>query len=90
MNGRLLPDLDVATLFHLGEYRREEHAEHASTDIEVIELLLGKLRPGGWLALYAGSVAFAAASAAAAEVVERGRLAAAGTCRSLVLFRKRR
>jgi hypothetical protein len=90
MNGRLLPDLDVVTLFHLGEYQREEHAAHAWSDIEVIDLLLGKLHPGGWLILYAGSVAFAAASAAAAEVVERGRLEAAGTYRSLVLFRKSR
>lgn len=88
---RLLPELDVVTLFHLCEFWSERNAAYgAMTDRELAELLLGKLVPGGWLLLYTGSFAYDKAAAIADALEASGRLVSAGTFASLRLARKPR
>ncbi|BCX19133.1 MAG: hypothetical protein KatS3mg117_2815 [Geminicoccaceae bacterium] len=86
---RLLPEFDVVTLFHLGEFRSEKNAAYgAMTDGELAELLLEKLVPGGWLLFYTGSFAYDVAAAIADRLEARGRLHPAGTFATLRLCRK--
>lgn len=89
LDARLLPELDIATLFHTGEFRTEANdAYGALTDLEVAELLVDKLRPGGLLMFYSGSFAFDKAEAAAAALIKAGRVAPTEDYKSLRLFRK--
>ncbi len=86
---RLLPELDVVTLFHLGEFWSERNAAYgAMTDQELAELLLEKLTPGGWLLLYTGSFAHDKAAAIADRLEAAGRLHPAGTSATLRVCRK--
>ncbi len=58
-NRALLPMFDVVTLFHSCEFRNEKNdAYGALTDLEVMELFVDKLNPGGHLLFYTGSFAF--------------------------------
>ena len=90
LNPQMLPNLDLVTLFHLCEYRTEKNdAYGALTDAEVLQLLFGKLRPGGLMMFYPGSYAFAEAKpiidawaeASAVEFVEKYK--------TLLIYRKR-
>jgi hypothetical protein len=86
---RLLPELDLVTLFHLGEFRSERNdAYRALTDAEVASLLLDRLVPGGLMSFYSGSFAFDIAERVVADLLGQGRLASAGTFKSLRLYRK--
>lgn len=86
---KLLPELDVATLFHLGEFRSEQNdAYRALTDAELTALLLGKLRRGGLMAFYSGSFAFDVAERVVADLIGRGQLAPKGAFKSLRLYSK--
>ena len=86
---KLLPELDIVTLFHLGEFRSERNdAYRALTDAELTALLLGKLRRGGLMDFYSGSFAFDVAERVVADLVGTGQLEAKGTFKSLRLYRK--
>jgi hypothetical protein len=57
-NARLLPDLDVVTLFHLCEFFHENTTspEYGGiTDRALLDLLTDKTRPGGHILFYPGS-----------------------------------
>lgn len=59
LDSRLLPQFDVVTLFHLCEFRTEANdAYDALTDLEMAKLLIDKIRPGGYVLFYQGSMAF--------------------------------
>jgi hypothetical protein len=59
LDARLLPEFDVVTLFHLCEFRTEANdAYGALTDLEMAKLLIDKIRPGGYVLFYQGSMAF--------------------------------
>ena len=89
LEGRLLPDFDVVTLFHLCEFRSEQNdAYGAMTDREMAELLIGKTRPGGWVLFYTGSMAFEAARPVIAELEASGSIEAHGRFKSLLLYRR--
>lgn len=88
LDPRFLPDLDIATLFHLGEYRRPEIANQARSDTEILESVIGRLRPNGRILFYAGSDAYAAAQGAIKALERRGLIVPAGTHESLVIYRK--
>lgn len=86
---KLLPVLDMVTLFHLGEFRSERNDEYrALTDAELTRLLLDKLRPQGLMSFYAGSFAYDVAERVVAELVGEGRLVPAGAFNSLRLYLK--
>ncbi len=89
LDGRLLPELDVATLFHLCEFWSEKNAAYgAMTDRELALLLVDRLVPGGWLLFYTGSFAYDKAAAIADSLEAEGRLLPAGRFASLRLCRK--
>jgi hypothetical protein len=90
LDTRLLPAFDFVTLFHTGEFRTEKNDEYgALTDLEVAELLLAKLRPGGRVLFFSGSFAYDKAEAVAADLVSRGLVEAEPDYKTLRIYRKR-
>ena len=86
---RLLPALDFATLFHLGEYRTGDSDKYgALTDVEMTLVLADKLVPGGEIHFYSGSFAFDKAEAAGKELVKQRSFTDAGSYKTLRIFRK--
>ena len=86
---RLLPALDFATLFHLGEYRTADSDTYgALTDLEMTRVLADKLKPNGEIHFYAGSFAFDKAEAVGRRLVESGTFADAGSYKTLRIFKK--
>jgi hypothetical protein len=56
---RLLPVFDAVTLFHLCEFRTPANdAYGALTDLDMAKVLIDRIKPGGWLLFYKGSMAF--------------------------------
>lgn len=89
LNRRLLPPLDIATLFHTGEFRGDsQDAYGALTDRQVVDRILDHLPTGGLLVFFTGSFAYDKAAAIAEALVAEGKVAAAGTFKSLVMYRK--
>jgi hypothetical protein len=91
-NPRLLPDFDVVTLFHLGEYFYDTTAspEYGGlTDPKLLDVLTRKTRGGGHLLFYTGSFAFDRAEAALAEVGKSQPLERVGEFKSLLVYRKK-
>lgn len=94
LNERLLPELDVATLFHLCEFRGPANdAYGALTDLEVTRILTRRLRPGGHMLFFPGSFAWTGRADGSAEDVvaewERGGgVERVGTFRSLLVYKK--
>jgi hypothetical protein len=90
LDARLLPELDYAALFHVGEFRTPENdAYGALTDLEMTTLVADKLRPGGEVLFYTGSFAYDKAEAVAKELVKTRSFEDAGKYKSLHIFRKR-
>lgn len=89
LDARLLPDLDIAALFHVGEFRSDKNdAYDALTDEEMVRLLVGKLKGPGLVLFYAGSYAFDVAERIATKLVGEGLLAPAGSFESLRIYRR--
>jgi hypothetical protein len=90
-NPRLLPDLDVATLFHAGEYIHDNTpgAEYGGLDdAGVLDLLSGRMRPGGYVLFYKGSFAFDKAEAIAAAWAKKNPVERLADFKSLMVYRK--
>lgn len=86
---RLLPRFDFVTLFHTGEFRTEANDAYcALTDLEVAELFIQRLKPGGRVLFFAGSFAFDKAEAVATKLVEKGLVSAEPAFKSLRPYRK--
>lgn len=86
---RLLPPLDVVTLFHLREFRTEKNdAYGALTDLEVGLELAKVTKPGGWFLFYTGSYAWNSAEKDVAELVARGIIEPAGSYKTLLLYKR--
>jgi hypothetical protein len=86
---RLMPALDFATLFHIGEYRTEENDKYgALTDTEMTLVLADALKPGGEIHFYTGSFAYDKGQAAGRELVKTRGFVDAGTFKTLHIFRK--
>ena len=89
LDARLLPDFDVVTLFHLCEFRSEKNDVYgAMTDAEVARLLIGRLKPGGRVLFYTGSMAFEAARPVIAGLKADGLIEADGGYKTLLVYRK--
>ena len=86
---RLLPLLDFATLFHLGEYRTQDSDKYgALTDVEMTLVLADRLKPGGEIHFYSGSFAFDKAEAAGQALMKERAFSDAGSYKTLRIFRK--
>ena len=89
LDRRLLPALDYATLFHIGEYRSAENDKYgALTDHEMALVLADALRPGGEIHFYTGSFAYDKAVATGKALVALRGFKDAGTYKTLHIFRK--
>jgi hypothetical protein len=89
LDARLLPPLDVVSLFHLCEFRTERNdAYGAMTDLEVARLLTDKLRPGGLILFYTKSMSFAKAEPVIADLLKQRPLTLEGDFKLLRVYRK--
>jgi hypothetical protein len=90
IDGRLLPDFDYVTLFHLGEFRTpESDAYGALTDLEMTMVLANKLKSGGEMLFYSGSFAFDQVGPIAAKLLQNEKFEAADDYKTLRVYRKR-
>lgn len=89
LNPRLLPAFDVVTLFHLCEFRGEANDQYGGlTDLDVLNRLTDRLRPGGYLLVFPGSFAWErAAAAVVAEWARTRPVEHVRTFRSLTVYR---
>jgi hypothetical protein len=86
---RLLPEFDVVTLFHLCEFRNERNDEYgALTDLQVLEMLTDKTRPGGYVIFYTKSFAFDTAEKVIAQWEESRKVEKIGLAETLLVYRK--
>src|SRR2546423_7478650 len=90
-NARLLPPLDIATMFHAGEYIGDNTTTPAYggvDDLGVARILLDRMPPGGHLLFFTGSFPFDKAEALAKVLEGENKLARAGAFKSLLVCRK--
>lgn len=89
LNPRLLPRIDIATLFHLGEFRGDSQDAYGGlTDAQVVDTLLSVMPTGGRIVLFTKSFASDKAEAIADALVAAGRLARGATHKSLAFYVK--
>ena len=89
LNPRLLPRIDIATLFHLCEFRGDSQDAYGGlTDAQVMDTTLATMAEGGIVSLYTRSFAFDKAEAIAKAVVGQGRLTRLPDYKSLQLYQK--
>ena len=90
LDARLLPEFDIVSLFHVGEFRNEKNdAYGALTDDQMVRLLVGRLKGAKLVLFYSGSFAFDVAQRVADALVAEGILEPAGSFESLRIFRRR-
>ncbi|MFL5156048.1 MAG: hypothetical protein ACJ8C3_24710 [Microvirga sp.] len=95
LNPKLLPVFDVVTLFHLCEFRGERtDAYGGASDLDVVNLLTDKTRPGGHILFFTSSFAFAWDGPMSAKKVipiwEKERpVERVGEYKSLLVYRKK-
>ena len=89
-NARLLPPLDIATMFHAGEYIGDNTTTPAYggvDDLGVARVMLDRMPPGGHLLFYTGSFAFDKAEAIVETLTREKKLERAGSFKSLLVCR---
>ncbi len=73
LNQRLLPQIDIASLFHLSEFRdHRQDAYGGLTDKQVVEVVLKALPKDGKVLVYTGSFAYATAKDILDELIAEG------------------
>jgi hypothetical protein len=90
-NPRLIPPLDIATMFHAGEYigANTTTPEYGGMDdLGLTRLLIDRMRPGGQVLFYTGSFAFDKATAIVATLMREKKMEREGTFKSLLVCRK--
>ena len=90
-NPRLLPALDIATMFHAGEFiaPNTTSPEYGGVDdLGVARILLDRMPPDGWLLFFNGSFAFDKAEALVRVLEAEKKVARSETFKSLLVCRK--
>ena len=88
-DGRLMPQFDVTTLFHLCEFRSEQNdAYGALTDYQVLEAMVKQTRKGGIIAFYSGSFAWPSAKPLVERAVAEGLITFDCDYKTLPVYRK--
>jgi hypothetical protein len=90
-NPRLVPELDILALFHLGEYLADNTAspEYGGfTDLGLTRALLSRTRPGGHVLVFPESYACDRAQAVTAELESEGILTLVEPFKSLLVYRR--
>lgn len=89
INPRLLPEFDIATLFHLCEFWFESNAPYAAmNDAGVLDAITAKVRPGGLVGFYTGSFAYETAARLIPEWAETKGFTEEKPYETLRFFRK--
>ena len=89
LNPRLLPRIDIATLFHLCEFRGDSQDAYGGlTDVEVLDTTLETMPKGGLVSLFTGSFAGDKATAIAMAAVDAGKLRRLADYKSLQFYEK--
>lgn len=89
LNARLLPGFDVASLFHLGEFRGDsQNAYGGLTDRQVVETLFEVMPKGSRLLFYSGSFAYDKAEAIADALIAEKKLGPAEEFKSIKIHTK--
>lgn len=89
-NPTLLPEFDVVTLFHACEFRNEKNdAYGALTDLQVMEMFVDRLRPGGHILFYTGSFAFEPARPLIEKLETTRPVEKVGLFKTLLVYRKK-
>ena len=89
LNADLLPKIDIASLFHLGEFRgASQDAYGGLTDTQVVETVLEKMPKGGLICLFNGSFAFDKAEAIVKVLSAEGQLERLPSYKSLDFYQK--
>lgn len=87
VNARLVPQLDVLTLFHLCEFYSEKNAAYGGkNDLGATIELLKVTRPGGHVLFYTKSDGYEKTKPVIAELVAMGLIEPAGTHELLEIF----
>lgn len=90
LDRRLLPDLDFASLFHVGEYRTDHNDKYgALTDTEMIMICADRLKPGGAILFYTGSFAYDKSFEAGELMRRSGKFEPAVAYKSLQIYRRK-
>lgn len=88
LDARLLPEFDLVTLFHLCEFRTPENdAYGALTDLDMAKVLIGKIKPGGYVLFYKGSMAFEKALPVIAKLEKQGLIVRQPDFKTLLVYR---
>lgn len=88
----LLPEFDIVTMFHLCEfaYPNTDSADYGGlTDRALLDLMTGKLRPGGYVLFYTRSMAFDRAEQVIADWAKTSAVERVGDFETLLVYRKR-
>ena len=91
INAPLLPEIDIATMFHAGEYigANTTSLEYGGVDdLGVARVLHERMRPGGHFLFFTGSFAFDKADALAKVLEGENKLARVGTFKTLMVCQK--
>lgn len=89
LNPKLMPRIDIATVFHLCEFRSEKQDEYGGlTDMQVMETLLDMLPADGRVLFYARSRDYWRAEPISKELVARGRMRHVETFKTLEIYVK--
>lgn len=91
LNPRLLPSIDIATLFHLCEFRGDSQDAYGGlTDAQVFDTTLQTMPVGGLISLFKGSFAFDKTEAIATACVKTGKVEKLADYKSLQFYKKLR
>ncbi|MET0606620.1 MAG: hypothetical protein ABWZ80_09205 [Beijerinckiaceae bacterium] len=89
LNETLLPEFDLATLFHSREFRTEKNdAYGALTDLDVMKILARRLKTNGFMLFYTGSFAYDTAMGDIAKLAATGAVEEIGLFKTLRVFRR--
>jgi hypothetical protein len=89
LNPRLLPRIDIATAFHLCEFRSEKQDAYGGlTDVQVMETLLAMIPADGRVLLYNRSRDWWRSEPLAKELVVRGLMRHVETFKTLEVYAK--
>lgn len=86
LDARILPELDLVTLFHLCEGRDDTRPDLILATRTLVEQFLRRLRPGGRLFFYKGSSGRKKTAAILRLLVATGRIVPSGEHKSLDIY----
>lgn len=89
LNPKLLPRIDIATLFHLCEFRGDSQDAYGGlTDAQVLDTTLETMPKGGLVSIFTGSFAGDKATEIAMAAVSAGKLERLADYKSLQFYKK--